>query len=47
MKSGWIVRTDIDAERAFVAYGRSHRFPLGDGVEAISLREMTALLRDR
>ena len=41
-----IARTDLDAERAFVVYGGSHRFPMGDGVEAISLREMAALLRD-
>ena len=40
-----IARTDLDAERAFVVYGGSHRFPMGDGVEAISLREMAALLR--
>ena len=41
-----IARADLDAERAFVVHGGTHRYPLGDGVEAISLQEMAALLRD-
>ena len=41
-----IARADLDAERAFVVYGGRHRYPLGDGVEAINLPEMAALLRD-
>ena len=41
-----IARADLDAERAFVVYGGSHRSPMGDGVEALGLREMAALLRD-
>ena len=41
-----IARADLDAERAFVVHGGTHRYSLGDGVEAISLQEMAALLRD-
>jgi predicted AAA+ superfamily ATPase len=41
-----IARADLDAERAFVVHGGAHRYPVGDGVEAISLSEMAALLRD-
>jgi len=37
---------DLGAERAFVVHGGRHRYPKGDGVEAISLPEMAALLRD-
>ena len=37
---------DLGAERAFVVHGGTHRYSLGDGVEAISLPEMAALLRD-
>lgn len=37
---------DLDAERAFLVHGGRHRYSLGDGVEAISLPEMAALLRD-
>ncbi len=36
--------SDLDAERAFVVHGGEHRYPMGDGVEAIGLREMAALL---
>ena len=39
-------RTDLGAERAFVVYGGAHRYSVGDGVEAISLPEMEALLGD-
>ena len=41
-----IARADLNAERAFVVHGGTHRYSLGDGVEAISLQEMAALLRD-
>ena len=41
-----IARADLDAERAFVVHGGRHRYPMGDGVEAIGLPEMAALLRD-
>ncbi|MDE2881670.1 MAG: hypothetical protein OXP70_07450 [Acidobacteriota bacterium] len=34
------------AERAFVVYGGEERFPIQRGVEAVSLREMAALVRD-
>ena len=37
---------DLDAERAFVVHGGTHRYSMGDGVEAINLPEMAALLRD-
>ncbi|MDE2710605.1 MAG: ATP-binding protein [Acidobacteriota bacterium] len=37
---------DLGAERAFVVHGGAHRYPVGDGVEAIGLPEMAALLRD-
>ncbi len=37
---------DLGVERAFVVHGGRHRYPKGDGVEAISLPEMAALLRD-
>ena len=40
-----IARRDLDAERAFVVYGGEKRFPIQRGVEAISLREMAALVR--
>ena len=39
-------RADLGVERAFVVHGGRHRYPKGDGVEAISLPEMAALLRD-
>ena len=39
-------RADLEAERAFVVHGGTHRYSLGDGVEAISLQEMAALLRE-
>ena len=41
-----IARRDLNAERAFVVYGGEKRFPIQRGVEAISLREMAALVRD-
>lgn len=41
-----IARRDLNAERAFVVYGGEERFPIRRGVEAISLREMAALVRD-
>ena len=41
-----IARRDLNAERAFVVYGGEKRFPIQRGVEAISLREMVALVRD-
>ena len=41
-----IACADLDAERAFVVHGGRHRYPMGDGVEAIGLPEMAALLRD-
>ncbi len=41
-----IARRDLNAERAFVVYGGERRFPIQRGVEAISLREMAALVRD-
>jgi hypothetical protein len=31
---------DIEPERSFVVYPGNERFPLGDGVEAISLAEL-------
>ena len=37
---------DLGVERALVVHGGRHRYPKGDGVEAISLPEMAALLRD-
>ena len=40
-----IARRDLNAERAFVVYGGEKRFPIQRGVEAISLREMAALVR--
>ncbi|MYE43548.1 MAG: ATP-binding protein [Acidobacteria bacterium] len=41
-----IARRDLNAERAFVVYGGEERFPIQRGVEAISLREMAALVRN-
>ena len=41
-----IARRDLNAERAFVVYGGEERFAIQRGVEAISLREMAALVRD-
>ena len=47
LSSGFaIARRDLNAERAFVVYGGEERFPIQRGVEAISLREMAALVRD-
>ena len=39
-----VARRDLNAERAFVVYGGEERFPIQRGVEAISLREMAALV---
>lgn len=47
LSSGFAIACrDLNAERAFVVYGGEERFPVRRGVEAISLREMAALVRD-
>ena len=38
-------REDLEPERSFVVYSGEDRYPRGEGVEAIGLREMASLLR--
>lgn len=40
-----IAREDLKPERSFVAYAGDERFPMGEGIEAISVRELAALLQ--
>lgn len=35
---------DLDAEKAFVVYSGEERYPLSENTEAISLRELAAML---
>ncbi|MCY4224967.1 MAG: ATPase, partial [Bacteroidetes bacterium] len=35
---------DIEPERAFIVYGGEERYPVGESIEVIGLREMAQLL---
>ena len=37
-------RDDLHVDRSFVVYSGDDRYPVGDGIEAIGLREMATLL---
>jgi len=39
-------RQDLNPERTFIVYSGDHRYPKGDGIEVIGLREMVSLLSD-
>jgi predicted AAA+ superfamily ATPase len=41
-----VAREDLKAERSFVVYSGGERFPVAEGIEAIGLRELAALLTD-
>lgn len=38
-------RSDLDPARSFVVYAGEERYPIGDGIEAISARGLTEELR--
>lgn len=40
-----IAREDIKPERSFIAYAGEERFPMGNGIEAIGVRELAALVQ--
>ena len=39
-------REDLEPERSFIVYSGEDRYPRGEGIEAVGLREMASLLRD-
>ncbi len=41
-----LAREDLEPERSFVVYSGEDRYPRGEGIEAVGLREMASLLRD-